>query len=511
MANYIFVSGGVSSSIGKGMTAAVIGALLQARGFRINIKKMDPYLNINPGDMNPIQHGEVFVTDDGYESDLDLGHYERFTGITTTYNNNITTGQIYGKIIEDQHNNKYRGKTIQVIPHITNLIKEYITTNNDNYDFIICELGGTIGDIEILPFCETIRQLRFELKNKTCMIHVTYIPYIKAASELKTKPTQHSIKTLQSLGIQPDMILCRAELELSDNELMKISSLCNIIKDNVIPIIDTDNIYELPLKYHNVHIDEQILKVFGIQSKEPDLVKWEKIKNNMKTAQDTINVAIIGKYVSVKDSYKSVNEALKHAGIELNKIVNIHYIEAQTFNDNSLKNMDVAIVPGGFGTNGTEEMIKAIKYIREYNIPFLGICFGMQLAIIEYMQNVLGISNANSVEIDEHCKPVVILNGGPMRLGAYDVNLKPQSQIYNIYKENIISERHRHRYIINKQFFNDLEKGGITISGLSTDNNILESFELQDHKHYIGVQFHPELKSQPFKAAPLFVSLLKSI
>lgn len=533
MQKFIFITGGVVSSLGKGIASATIGALLQARGFKVNLKKLDPYLNVDPGTMSPTQHGEVFVTDDGYEADLDLGHYERFTGIDTSKNSNITTGQVYSKIIEKERKGEYLGKTVQVIPHVTNIIKEFILNNPKDIDFVLCEIGGTVGDIEGLPFYEAIRQLGFELgRENVCFIHLTYLPYIKMAEELKTKPTQHSVKALQSLGIQPDILLCRADIEIPENELNKISQFCNVKRENVIPALNASDIYEIPLIYHSVHLDDRVVEHFKLENKEPNLKSWLDIVNNVQHPKTHIKIAVVGKYTSLKESYKSLIEAIKHGGIANSAKVEIVWVESRFINNKEdlkvLEDVDGILVPGGFGKDGTEGKILAIQYAREHKIPYLGICLGMQMAVVEFCRNVLNIKNANSTELDEKCEPIIYLIeeiekdgkkekrtkdsdlGGTMRLGAYVAKLKDKSLLKEIYKKDEIKERHRHRYEVNKKYKDNIEKNGLIFSGTSPDGEFMECVELKDHPFFVAVQFHPELKSRPFAPAPLFVNFIKA-
>lgn len=533
MQKYIFITGGVVSSLGKGIASATVGALLQARGFKVNLKKLDPYLNVDPGTMSPTQYGEVFVTDDGYEADLDLGHYERFTGINTSSHSNITTGQVYSKIIDRERKGEYLGKTVQVIPHVTDIIKEFILDNPKNVDFVLCEIGGTVGDIEGLPFYEAIRQLGFELgRENTCFIHLTYLPYIKMAEELKTKPTQHSVKALQSLGIQPDILLCRADMDIPENELDKISKFCNVKRDNVIPALNANNIYEIPLVYHSVHLDDRVVEHFKIKNTEPDLKVWQDIVNNIEHPKNSVKIAVVGKYTSLKESYKSLIEAIKHGGIANSTKVEIVWVESRLINNKEdleiLKGVDGILVPGGFGKDGTEGKIMAIQYARENNIPFLGICLGMQMAVVEFCRNVLGIKNANSTELDDKCEPVIYLInewekdgkkekrdessnlGGTMRLGAYPAVLADGSRLSKIYGKNKIEERHRHRYEVNKDFRSKIEEKGLIFSGTSPDGELMECIELNRHPFFVAVQFHPELKSRPFSPAPLFVGFIEA-
>ena len=533
MQKYIFITGGVVSSLGKGIASATIGSLLQARGFKVSLKKLDPYLNVDPGTMNPTQHGEVFVTDDGYEADLDLGHYERFTGINTSRNSNITTGQIYSKIIEKERKGEYLGKTVQVIPHVTNIIKEFIVNNQKDVDFVLCEIGGTVGDIEGLPFYEAIRQLGFKLgRENVCFIHLTYLPYIAMAGELKTKPTQHSVKALQSLGVQPDILLCRSDMEIPEAELNKISLFCNVKRENVIPALNANNIYEIPLTYHSVHLDDRIIEHFHLNSKEPNLKVWMDIVNNIQHPENNVKIAVVGKYTSLLESYKSLIEAIKHGGIANSAKVDIVWVESRLINDKDdlkvLDGVDGILVPGGFGKDGTEGKILAIQYAREHNIPFLGICLGMQMAVVEFCRNVLNIKNANSTELDEKCEPIIYLIeeiekdgkkekrtkdsdlGGTMRLGSYTTKLKDDSLLKKIYKKSQIEERHRHRYEVNTKYRKEIENKGLIFSGISLDEEFMECIELKDHPFFVAVQFHPELKSRPFEPAPLFVEFIKA-
>jgi len=533
MSKFIFITGGVVSSLGKGIASATLGTLLQSRGYSVKLRKLDPYLNVDPGTMSPTQHGEVFVTDDGYESDLDLGHYERFTGISTSRDDNITTGQVYQKIINKERKGEYLGKTVQVIPHVTDVIKDFILHDSKKYDFMLCEIGGTVGDIEGLPFFESIRQLGFELgKENVCFVHLTYLPYIKMAEELKTKPTQHSVKALQSLGIQPNILLCRADVDIPEEELIKISKFCNVKREAVIPALDANNIYEVPLMYHNVGLDEQVIQHFKLNSNKPNLKIWNSIVENINHPEKVIKIAVVGKYTSLKESYKSLIEALKHGGIANNAKVDLVWIESRTIKTKEdlkvLSDVSGILVPGGFGVDGTEGKILAIQYAREHKIPFLGICLGMQMAIVEFCRNVLGIKNANSTEFDKNCEPVISLIeewekdgkkesrtessnlGGTMRLGAYEAILKQNSLLSKIYGKTEISERHRHRYEFNNNYKEKIEKAGMIFSGMSPDKTLMECIELKNHPFFVGVQFHPELKSRPFSPAPLFVEFIKA-
>ena len=533
MARYIFVTGGVVSSLGKGLSSASLASLLQLRGFKVRVRKLDPYLNVDPGTMNPFQHGEVFVTDDGAETDLDLGHYERFTGISATQSDNITTGGIYSDIIKKERKGDYLGGTVQVVPHVTDRIKKFISQDVKKEDFIICEIGGTVGDIESLPFLEAIRQFSNDVgKKDSLFIHLTLVPYLKASGELKTKPTQHSVKELRSLGIQPDIIICRSEREIPKTERKKISLFCNVPIDNVIETVDVKTIYEAPISFHKEKLDYRVLTYFNIKSKKsPDLSKWKNITSRVLNPKKDVNIGIIGKYVDLKDAYKSLDEALIHGGISNNVKVNLKRIDSENLKPENIKSLlkDVTgvLIPGGFGKRGTEGKIAAIKYARLNNIPFFGICFGMQMAVIEAARNLLNIKNASTSEFGNNCTPVVGLLdewqkgekkikgtrknlGGTMRLGLYDAVLKNNSLISKIYSENKIKERHRHRYEVNIKYKNDFEKKGLIFSALSPDGTLPEIIELNNHPWFIGVQFHPEFKSRPFTPHPLFSSFIKA-
>ena len=533
MARYIFVTGGVVSSLGKGLTSASLAALLQLRGFKVRIRKLDPYLNVDPGTMNPFQHGEVFVTDDGAETDLDLGHYERFTGISATQSDNITTGGIYSEIIKKERKGDYLGGTVQVVPHVTDRIKKFISHDIKNEDFVICEIGGTVGDIESLPFLEAIRQFSNDTEKKNSLfIHLTLVPYLKASGELKTKPTQHSVKELRSLGIQPDIIICRSEKKIPMLERKKISLFCNVNIENVIETVDVRTIYEAPISFHKEKLDDRVLSHFNIKSKKsPNLTKWKNITTKLLNTKKYVNIGIIGKYVNLKDAYKSLDEALTHGGIANNLKVNLSRIDSKHLNSQNLKSAlkDVSgiLIPGGFGKRGSEGKIAAIKYARLNNIPFFGICFGMQMAIIEAARNLLNIKNASSSEFGNNCTPVVGLLeewqkgkerfkgsekdlGGTMRLGSYDAILKSNSLIYKIYSMKKIKERHRHRYEVNIKYKDEFEKKGLIFSALSPDGLLPEIIELKNHPWFIGVQFHPEFKSRPFTPHPLFSSFVKA-
>ena len=533
MARYVFVTGGVVSSIGKGLSSASLAALLQLRGFKVRIRKLDPYLNVDPGTMNPFQHGEVFVTDDGAETDLDLGHYERFTGISATQSDNITTGGIYSDIIKKERKGDYLGGTVQVVPHVTDRIKKFISHEIKNEDFVICEIGGTVGDIESLPFLEAIRQFSNDTEKKNSLfIHLTLVPYLKASGELKTKPTQHSVKELRSLGIQPDIIICRSEKKIPISERKKISLFCNVNIENVIETVDVRTIYEAPISFHKEKLDDRVLSYFNIKSKKiPNLTKWKNITTKVLNTTKEVNIGIIGKYVNLKDAYKSLDEALTHGGIANNLKVNLSRIDSKHLNSQNLKSAlkDVSgiLIPGGFGKRGSEGKIAAIKYARLNNIPFFGICFGMQMAIIEAARNLLNIKNASSSEFGNNCTPVVGLLeewqkgkerfkgsekdlGGTMRLGLYDAILKSNSLISKIYSMKKIKERHRHRYEVNIKYKDEFEKKGLIFSALSPDGLLPEIIELKNHPWFVGVQFHPEFKSRPFTPHPLFSSFVKA-
>jgi CTP synthase len=533
MARYIFVTGGVVSSLGKGLSSASLAYLLQSRGFKVRIRKLDPYLNVDPGTMSPFQHGEVFVTDDGAETDLDLGHYERFSGISAKKSDKITTGKIYNDVLKKERMGMYLGKTVQVIPHVTDRIKEFIEHDVKNEDFVICEIGGTVGDIESLPFIEAIRQFSNDVgKKNSLFIHLTLVPYMKASDEIKTKPTQHSVKELRSIGIQPDIIICRSEQPIPIDQRKKISLFCNVPIENVIQTIDVKTIYEAPISFNNEKLDKQVLKYFKIKSKKNvNLNPWKKITKIVLNTKKFVNIAIIGKYVNLKDAYKSLDEALTHGGITNNLKVNLVRIESDNLKEkdikNKLKNVSGILIPGGFGKRGTEGKIAAIKFARINKIPFLGICFGMQMAVIEFARNKLKITNATSSEFGPSKVSVVGLMeewtkegktvkgtdknlGGTMRLGSYEAKLKDKSLIKSIYNSNFINERHRHRYEVNINYRENFEKKGMMFSGLSPDNKLPEIIELKDHPWFIGVQFHPEFKSRPLSPHPLFSSFVKA-
>ena len=531
MTRYIFITGGVVSSLGKGLGAAALGALLQARGYTVRLCKLDPYLNVDPGTMSPYQHGEVFVTDDGAETDLDLGHYERFTGRPATQTDNITTGRIYTHVLGKERRGDYLGATIQVIPHITDEIKDFIREKEGSADFVLCEIGGTIGDIEGLPFLEAIRQFSYEVgHNRAIFIHVTLLPYIATAGELKTKPTQHSVKELMSAGIRPDILLCRADRPIDSDETRKIALFCNLPEERVIPAIDAKSIYEVPLTYHAEGLDTQVLACFGLQTAAPDLSRWHDIVNRYFYPESRVKIAIVGKYTTLADSYKSLNEALVHGGMANRVAVELTFIESETFEDPEriyeLEDVHGILVPGGFGQRGTEGKIRAAQFARERNIPYFGICFGMQMAVIEAARNLCGLEGANSTEFGPCDVPVVGLMtewtkgndvqqrndstdlGGTMRLGAYPAALRAGSRVAEIYGSTRISERHRHRYEVNMKFVPQLEEKGLIFSGLSPDGRLPEIVEIPEHPWFVGVQFHPELKSKPFDPHPLFVSFI---
>ena len=532
MARYIFVTGGVVSSLGKGLSSASLAYLLKSQGFKVRVRKMDPYLNVDPGTMSPFQHGEVFVTDDGAETDLDLGHYERFTDISSTKNDNITTGKIYSDILKKERKGDYLGKTVQVIPHVTNRIKEFIKNGIKNEDFVICEIGGTVGDIESLPFLEAIRQFANDIgKEKTLFIHLTLVPFLKSSDEIKTKPTQHSVKELRSIGIQPDMVICRSQQSIPLDQRKKISLFCNIPIKRVIETVDVKTIYEAPISFFNEGLDKQVFEYFNIKPrKKINLKPWKdvtKIVTNKNIR--TVNIAIVGKYVDLKDAYKSLDEALVHGGIHNNVKVNLIRIESDLLKvsdvQKKLNNVSGIIIPGGFGKRGTEGKIACINYARTKKIPFLGICFGMQMAVIEFARNVLKIKNAGSSEFDKNCYPVIGLIeewnkngrkikgtvknlGGTMRLGLYPAKLQHNSLIKEIYKSGQIKERHRHRYEVNVNLRKKFETHGLNFSGMSPDNNLPEIVEIKNHPWFIGVQFHPEFKSRPLQPHPLFSSFI---
>jgi CTP synthase len=535
MARYIFITGGVVSSLGKGLMAASLAALLQARGFRVRIRKFDPYLNVDPGTMSPYQHGEVYVTDDGAETDLDLGHYERFTGVSARQSDNITSGRVYRDIITRERRGDYLGATVQVIPHVTDAIKHFALADSEDLDFILCEIGGTVGDIEGLPFVEAIRQMRNELgREQTCAVHVTLVPYIAAAGELKTKPTQHSVRELTGLGVQPDILLCRCEKPLPESERAKIALFCNVRKEAVIPALDAPSIYSVPLQYHAEGLDAEVLRHFGMESPPPVLARWEDIVDRYQHPEGEVTIGVVGKYVGLPDAYKSLNEALVHGAMANRVRVNIRWIDAELFEkDDSeiaarLEPMHGILVPGGFGERGSEGKIASVRFARERNVPFFGICLGMQMACIEGARNTAGIKDASSTEFGETKEPVVgIITewmspeglqtraaggdlGGTMRLGAYEAKLAGNSHVAAIYGATTISERHRHRYEVNAAYREPLEAGGLVFSGMSPDGLLPEIVERPDHPWFVGVQFHPELKSKPFDPHPLFAGFIEA-
>ena len=518
---YIFVTGGVVSGLGKGITAASLGRLLKARGLKVTAQKLDPYLNVDPGTMNPVQHGEVFVTDDGAETDLDLGHYERFIDESLSQNSNLTSGRVFWKVITDERKGVYGGKTVQIIPHVTNEIKRFVEKNQETEpDVCFVEVGGTIGDIESQPFLEAIRQFSVEYGRENCLfIHVTLVPYLAASDELKSKPTQHSVKELLSIGIQPDIIVCRTEHPLSDDIKTKISLFCNVNKECVIENNNCDILYAVPMMLKDEGLDEVVIKKLGLACGKPDLTDWETMLDALRNPVQTVKIAMVGKYVELHDSYISVNEALKHGGIETNSAVDIHWIDSETLEgdvnlDEILGDMDGILVPGGFGSRGIEGKIKACNYARTKSIPYLGICLGMQIAIIEFARNVLGLDGANSAEINPETKyPVIDIlpeqkdveeMGGTMRLGKYPCVINPESKAFKLYNESMIYERHRHRYEVNNDYRNELEKGGMIFAGTSPDNHIVEMVEIPNHPWFVAGQFHPEFKSRPNKPHPLF-------
>ncbi len=534
MARFVFITGGVVSSLGKGLASAALGALLQARGFKVRLRKLDPYLNVDPGTMSPYQHGEVFVTDDGAETDLDLGHYERFTGVSSSKSDNITTGRIYQNIIAKERRGGYLGATVQVIPHVTDAIKEFVLENTDGYDFVLVEIGGTVGDIEGLPFFEAIRQLGNELgPEHSAFVHLTLAPYIPSAGELKTKPTQHSVKELRGIGIQPDILLIRADREIPENERRKIALFCNVQPGRVIQALDVKTIYEVPIAYHAEGFDTELLGVFGIRDlPEPDLTRWKTITERVTRPEGEVKIAVVGKYVGLHDAYKSLAEALTHGGIANNVRVKIDWIESEVFENGgavqALEDKHAILVPGGFGERGSEGKIRAAQFAREKGVPYFGICFGMQMACIEAARNLAGIKDATSSEFTPNGTHIVGLMtewlkgnelekrsatgdlGGTMRLGAYEAALKPGSRVADIYGGTDIFERHRHRYEVNFGFREALESKGLSFSGTSPDGLLPEIVEIPDHPWFIGVQFHPELKSRPFAPHPLFASFIKA-
>ena len=534
MTRYIFITGGVVSSLGKGLASAALGALLQARGYSVRLRKLDPYLNVDPGTMSPYQHGEVYVTDDGAETDLDLGHYERFTGVPSRKSDNITSGRIYQTVLIRERRGDYLGGTVQVIPHVTDTIKEFVLSGAEDPDFVLCEIGGTIGDIESLPFLEAIRQLGNELGHgRAAFVHLTLVPYIASAGELKTKPTQHSVKELRSIGIQPDVLVCRCEREIPENEQAKIALFCNVRKQAVVPALDAKTIYQVPLSYHARGFDDEVLRSFGITDPPaPNLARWQTIVDAIDNPDGNVTIAVVGKYTGLQDAYKSLVEALVHGGIANHVRVNIEWHESEDFEDpaevEALAGADGILVPGGFGERGAEGKIAAVTFARERKVPYFGICFGMQLAVIEVARSLAGLAGAGSSEFGPCEEPLVGLLteweragkterrsiagdlGGTMRLGAYEAVLSDGMKAAEIYGTTRISERHRHRYEVNIHYRERLEKAGLKVSGLSPDGELPEIIELASHPWFIGVQFHPELKSKPFDPHPLFASFIKA-
>ena len=534
MARYVFVTGGVVSSLGKGVAAAALGALLQARGYAVRIRKLDPYLNVDPGTMSPYQHGEVFVTDDGAETDLDLGHYERFTGRSANRDDNITTGRIYQTIIERERRGDYLGATVQVIPHVTDEIKAFVLEGNSEYDFVICEIGGTVGDIEAMPFMEAIRQLGNDLpRGNAVYVHLSFMPFIAAAGELKTKPTQHSVKELQALGIAPDVLLVRADRPIPKEERRKLSLFCNVRESAVIQALDVPSIYDVPMAYHREGLDAEILAAFGIDpAPKPRMERWQEIMRGVHDPEGEITIAVVGKYTELKDAYKSLIEALHHGGLANGVRVKLDWVEAEEFEGQNaadrLADAGGILVPGGFGERGSEGKIKAVTFAREHHVPYFGICFGMQMAVIETARSLAGIKDASSTEFGETSEPVVGLMtewlkgneleqraaegdlGGTMRLGAYPAALADGSKIAEVYGDTRISERHRHRYEVNVEYKDRLEDVGLRFAGMSPDGLLPETVERDDHPWFVGVQYHPELKSRPFEPHPLFASFVQA-
>ena len=534
MTRFIFITGGVVSSLGKGLMAASLAALLQARGYKVRLRKLDPYLNVDPGTMSPYQHGEVFVTDDGAETDLDLGHYERFTGRPACKADNITTGRIYQEILAKERRGDYLGATVQVIPHVTNAIKDFVLTGNEGFDFVLCEVGGTVGDIEGLPFFEAIRQIKNDLpRGDVIYIHLTLLPYIPSAGELKTKPTQHSVKELRSIGIQPDILLCRTDRPIPKEERRKLGLFCNVRESAVIEARDADNIYAVPEAYHMAGLDDEVLAAFGIEAPPPALERWHEINARVRNPEGQVTIAVVGKYTGMKDAYKSLIEALSHGGIANKVKVNLDWIESEVFEREDpapfLEHVNGILVPGGFGQRGAEGKIKAVRFARERRVPYFGICFGMQMAVIEAARNLVGIEGANSTEFGETKEPLVGLMtewlrgnelekrskagdlGGTMRLGAFPAALRPGSRVSKIYGNALeISERHRHRYEVNTAYKDRLEQHGLRFSGMSPDGVLPEIVEYEDHPWFVGVQYHPELKSRPLDPHPLFASFIEA-
>ncbi len=534
MTRYIFITGGVVSSLGKGISSASLGALLQARGFKVRLRKLDPYLNVDPGTMSPFQHGEVYVTDDGAETDLDLGHYERFTGVPARRSDNVTTGRIYSTVIARERRGDYLGATVQVIPHVTDAIQEFISADVGDADFVLCEIGGTVGDIESLPFLEAIRQKANKLgRERSMFIHLTLLPHLTVAGELKTKPTQHSVRELQSVGIQADILLCRSDRTIPPEARRKIALFCNVPPERVIAAPDVDTIYDVPLVYHQNGLDVEVCKHFGIDVEpEPDLARWRRIVEVIRNPEDEISIAVVGKYTALPDAYKSLAEALCHGGIANNVRVNMSWIDSEIFEKEDavqhLESVQGILVPGGFGERGSEGKVAAVQFAREHQVPYFGICFGMQMAVIEAARNMAGIAGAGSTEFGPTTEPVVGLLtewargevierrnegddlGGSMRLGAYPCHIKPGTLVSEIYGTAAIDERHRHRYEVNINYAKRLEAAGLVFSGLSPDGELPEIVELPSHPWFVGVQFHPELKSKPFEPHPLFTSFIKA-
>jgi len=538
MTRFIFITGGVVSSLGKGIASAALGALLQARDYKVRLRKLDPYINVDPGTMSPYQHGEVYVTDDGAETDLDLGHYERFTGVAARQSDNVTTGRIYSDVIAKERRGEYLGATVQVIPHITDAIKEFITSDLTDEDFVLCEIGGTVGDIEGLPFVEAIRQLGNELgRDRVLFVHLTLMPYIPAAGEIKTKPTQHSVKELLSVGVQADIIVCRSDRPIPEEARRKLALFCNVSRERVIEALDVSTIYEVPIRYHEAGFDTEVLKRFGMdegRESDVDLSSWHNVVQRVRAPEGEVSIAVVGKYTNLLDAYKSLNEALGHGGIANNVRVNLDWIESEIFESDSdtlmrLEGVNGILVPGGFGERGAEGKVEAVRFARERHVPFFGICFGMQMAVIEAARNLAGIAAAGSTEFGPCDEPVVGLLtewkrgnvieqrtgsddlGGTMRLGAYPCRLKPGTRVAGIYSnQQDISERHRHRYEVNIAYRERLEKAGMVFSGMSPDGELPEIVELVDHPWFVGVQFHPELKSKPFDPHPLFASFIQA-
>jgi CTP synthase len=534
MARFVFITGGVVSSLGKGIAAASLGALLQARGYRVRLRKLDPYLNVDPGTMSPYQHGEVFVTDDGAETDLDLGHYERFTGVAANKADNWTTGRLYSEVIAKERRGDYLGATVQVIPHITDAIKEAVQADTEAYDFVLVEVGGTVGDIESLPFLEAIRQLANELgTTRSLFLHLTLVPYIPSAGELKTKPTQHSVKELLGVGIQPQILLCRCDRPIPENERRKIALFCNVRPESVIPALDARSIYEVPLAYHDEGLDREVLRHFNLSIYgEPDVSRWQNIVERITAPEGEVTIAVVGKYTGLLDAYKSLNEALAHGGIANNTRVKLDWVDSAIFENSQeavrrLEGVHGILVPGGFGERGTEGKIEAVRFARERKIPFFGICFGMQMAVIEASRNLLGIAGASSTEFGPCAEPVVGLLtewsrgnqlekrdantdlGGTMRLGQYPATLAENSLVRRVYGDMaVVTERHRHRYEVNVAYRDRLEAAGLRFSGMSPDGVLPEIVEIPDHPWFIGVQYHPELKSKPFEPHPLFAGFV---